>query len=145
MNDEKSVGKTAAALLGAALKRAARSQGLVELSGKAVAKPRYRYSARMEGGKQAYLKGLAIRMERYGFIRHYGISAGRARSGGVRTRSDGKSYRFRAHLYKKGMAAKPKIEKAIGQSQVVPFLAKLIPQIRGEEIVTRIKELMTND
>ena len=125
MESEKEIGKKAAILLRGSL------QGEVST----------RFGGHLSGGK-AYLKGIAIKMPRHGFIQHYGIEASRVRAGGTRTREKPKqtTYFFRAHLYSKGMKEKPFINDAIEASEAVAYLAEELPKQRGEELLIFIKQ-----
>lgn len=148
MEREKEIGKKAATLLRGSLqgKISARFSG--HLSGgkeslqNATTIARMRYSKRADGAKQAYLKGIAVKMPRHGFIQHYGIEASRVRAGGTRTREKPKqkTYFFRAHLYSKGMKEKPFIDEAIEASEAVAYLAEELPKQRGEELLIFIKK-----
>lgn len=107
---------------------------------------RMRTSKRQNGSKQKYLRGIAIVMVRHGFVQHYGIQAGRVRAGGERTRRKPRetTYKFRSHLYKKGMKAQPFIDEAVQNSRAVEYLAQELPQMRGEELIVHIKKYLEN-
>ena len=145
MNREREIGRVGAQMLTSALRRAARGAGLEGLSSEARAKERMRFSQRMEGGKQAYLRGIAIVMQRYGFVQHYGIEAGRVRRGGerVRRRPRETAYRFNAHLYKRGMKGTKFLENVVEQSGAVAYLSEAIAQERGEEIALGVKRRLS--
>ena len=148
MEREKEIGKKAATLLKSSLQEKVSSRFSGHLSGgkeslqNATAVARMRYSKRADGGKKAYLKGIAIKMARHGFIQHYGIEKERVRAGGIRTREKPKqtTYFFRAHLYSKGMKEKPFIDDAIEASGAVDYLAEELPKERGEELLIFIKK-----
>ena len=140
MNREREIGRVGAQMITSALRRAAKGAGLEGLSNEARGKERMRFSQRMEGGKQAYLRGIAIVMQRYGFIQHYGIEAGR-----VRRKPRETSYRFSAHLYKRGMQGTKFLEQVVEQSGAVAYLSEAIAQERGEEIVLGVKQILTSD
>ena len=145
MNREREIGRVGAQMLTSALRRAARGAGLARLSSEARGKERMRFSQRMEGGKQAYLRGIAIVMQRYGFVQHYGIEAGRVRRGGerVRRRPRETTYRFNAHLYKRGMKGTKFLENVVAQSGAVAYLSEAIAQERGEEIALGVKRRLS--
>ena len=145
MNREREIGRVGAQMLTSALRRAARGAALARLSSEARGKERMRFSQRMEGGKQAYLRGIAIVMQRYGFVQHYGIEAGRVRRGGerVRRRPRETAYRFNAHLYKRGMKGTKFLENVVAQSGAVAYLSEAIAQERGEEIALGVKRRLS--
>jgi len=147
MNKEREIGRVGAQMITSALRRAAKGAGLEGLSNEARGKERMRFSQRMEGGKQAYLRGIAIVMQRYGFIQHYGIEAGRVRRGGERVRRKPRetSYRFSAHLYKRGMQGTKFLEQVVEQSGAVAYLSEAIAQERGEEIALGVKQILISD
>ena len=148
MEREKEIGKKAATLLRGSLQGEVSTRFGGHLSGgkaslqAATAVARMRYSKRADGTKQAYLKGIAIKMPRHGFIQHYGIESSRVRAGGTRTREKPKqtTYFFRAHLYSKGIKEKPFIDEAIEASEAVAYLAEELPKQRGEELLIFIKQ-----
>ena len=91
------------------------------------------------------MRGIAIVMQRYGFIQHYGIEAGRVRRGGerVRRRPRETTYRFNAHLYKRGIQGRNFLEDVVAQSGAVAYLSEAIAQERGEEIALRVKQRLS--
>ena len=145
---EKEIGKKAANMLKSSLRNASVKRFGSHLRGgkesikEATTAVRMRYSQRIEGGKQGYLKGIALKMVKHGFIQHYGIDQGSVRKGGTRTRLKPKetTYHFNAHLYKRGMEAKPFIDTTVENSGAVDYLAEEIPKERSEEILIYIKE-----
>ena len=145
MNREREIGRVGAQMLTSALRRAARGAGLARLSSEARGKECMRFSQRVEGGKQAYLRGIAIVMQRYGFVQHYGIEAGRGRRGGerVRRRPRETTYRFNAHLYKRGIQGRNFLKDVVAQSGAVAYLSEAIAQERGEEIALRVKRRLS--
>ena len=140
MNKEREIGRVGAQMITSALRRAAKGAGLEGLSNEACGKERMRFSQRVGGGKQAYLRGIAIVMQRYGFIQHYGIEEGR-----VRRKPRETSYRFNAHLYKRGMQGTKFLEQVVEQSGAVAYLSEAIAQERGEEIALGVKQILTSD
>ena len=91
------------------------------------------------------MRGIAIVMQRYGFVQHYGIEAGRVRRGGerVRRRPRETAYRFNAHLYKRGMKGTKFLENVVAQSGAVAYLSEAIAQERGEEIALGVKRRLS--
>ena len=150
MNEEE-IGYKAAAMLQSALRNETSkfSRHLrknEESLQNAQAVPRFRTSERIEGYKQEYLKGIAIKMPRHGFVLHYGIESGRLRKSHQRTRHKPREtkYRVEAHLYRKGQKEQPFIDKVVNDSQVLDYLATAISQARGEEIVTYLARGLEN-
>lgn len=94
-----------------------------------------RYGRKRDGNQQIFMRSLAIRMAKHGFVQHYGVDT--VRAGGERKSKKGTPYRFAAHYFK--MEAKPFIDKAIEQSGVAEFVAENIGQLRadafGEELL----------
>ena len=150
MNEEE-IGYKAAAMLQSALRNeTSRFSRHIRNEEKSLqniqAVPRFRTSERIEGYKQQYLKGIAIKMSRHGFVLHYGIESGRLRKSHQRTRHKPREtkYRVEAHLYRKGQKEQPFIDKVVNDSQVLDYLATAISQARGEEIVTYLARGLEN-
>lgn len=99
-----------------------------------------RYGKKKDGNQQIFMRSLAIRMARHGFIQHYGVDT--IRAGGERESKKGKKYSFAAHYFK--MNARPFIDDAIEQSGVVDFVADNVGQVRadafGEELLFNLKQ-----
>ncbi|EKB60791.1 hypothetical protein [Bergeyella zoohelcum] len=91
-------------------------------------------------GTKAFMRRLSIKMEKHGFIQHYGVDT--IRVGGERTRNKPKStaYGFNAHYY--NLKPKEFISEAIEQSKVIDFVASNVAELRsqkfGEELVFNI-------
>lgn len=150
MNEEE-IGYKAAAMLQSALRNetsrfSRHIRNKEESLQNTQAVPRFRTSERIEGYKQQYLKGIAIKMHRHGFVLHYGIESGRLRKSHERTRHKPREtkYRVEAHLYRKGQKEQPFIDKVVNDSQVLDYLATAISQTRGEEIVTYLARGLEN-
>ena len=150
MNEEE-IGYKAAAMLQSALRNetsrfSRHIRNKEESLQNTQAVPRFRTSERIEGYKQQYLKGIAIKMHRHGFVLHYGIESGRLRKSHERTRHKPREtkYRVEAHLYRKGQKEQPFIDKVVKDSQVLDYLATAISQARGEEIVTYLARGLEN-
>lgn len=98
-----------------------------------------RYGRKRDGNQKIFMRSLAIRMARHGFVQHYGVNT--VRAGGERKSKKGTPYRFTAHYFR--MEAKPFIDKAIEQSGVADFVAENIAQLRadafGEELLFNLK------
>lgn len=150
MNEEE-IGYKAAAMLQSALRNetsrfSRHIRNKEESLQNTQAVPRFRTSERIEGYKQQYLKGIAIKMHRHGFVLHYGIESGRLRKSHERTRHKPREtkYRVEAHLYRKGQKEQPFIDKVVNDSQVLEYLATAISQARGEEIATYLARGLEN-
>lgn len=144
---ESQAGSKAAALLQNALRsQAGRFSSRLKSDKKRIkdveAKKRMRRYQRKDGSTQTYLRGIAVVMVLHGFVQHYGIQPKRVREGSERTRHKPKktTYRFKSHLYKKGMAAQPFIDSALKNSGAVEFLSQELPKIRGEELLIYMKK-----
>lgn len=98
------------------------------------------YGNKKKGTKKAFIRRLSIKMEKHGFIQHYGVDTVRAE--GKRTRNKPKStvYGFNAHYY--NLKPKEFISEAIEQSKVIDFVASNVAELRaknfGEELVFNI-------
>ena len=150
MNEEE-IGYKAAAMLQSALRNetsrfSRHIRNKEESLQNTQAVPRFRTSERIEGYKQQYLKGIAIKMHRQGFVLHYGIESGRLRKSHERTRHKPREtkYRVEAHLYRKGQKEQPLIDKVVNDSLVLEYLATAISQARSEEIVTYLARGLEN-
>lgn len=150
MNEEE-IGYKAAAMLQSALRNetsrfSRHIRNKEESLQNTQAVPRFRTSERIEGYKQQYLKGIAIKMHRQGFVLHYGIESGRLRKSHERTRHKPREtkYRVEAHLYRKGQKEQPFIDKVVNDSLVLEYLATAISQARSEEIVTYLARGLEN-
>lgn len=84
-----------------------------------------------------YIRKIAIRMERHGFVQHFGVNTLRVR--GERTRKIPRTFTYRYEVHKMRMIAKPFIDKAIEQSGVVPFVLNSITKIRNEQVFVQLK------
>lgn len=98
------------------------------------------YGSVRAGTKKKFMRSLAIKMARHGFIQHFGVNV--VRAGGHRSRKRPKSttYSFKAHVM--SMPAKPFINQAVDNSRVVDFVMQNVTRIRGEEILVNIKKIM---
>lgn len=101
-----------------------------------------KYGTKKAGNQQAYLRRIAIRMGRHGFIQHFGVDT--IRNGGTRTRQKPKEtqYNFKSHFFK--MEAKPFINQAIEESGVIDFVMEEITKIRSEEVIFEVKKILEN-
>ena len=87
--------------------------------------------------KTYYLRKISIRMERHGFVQHYGIDALRAE--GERKREKPKPFTYKYETHKMRMQAKPFIDKAIEQSGVIDYVLNSVARIRNEQVFVHLK------
>lgn len=109
----------------------------------ATAKARVKkYGSKRNQNLTYYMRSLAIRMPRHGFIQHFGVDI--IRSGGARVRTKPKTtpYGFKSHAMK--MPAKPFINDAVNKSNVVDFVMSNITKIRAEELFFEVKRILEN-
>lgn len=99
-----------------------------------------KYGLVREGTAQYYLRKLSIRMDRHGFVQHYGVDTIRADGARVRTKPRTTEYSYRHHHM--GMKAQPFIDRAVTESGVVDFVLREVTQHRGEELMLSIKRFM---
>ncbi len=150
MEDERHIAKQAEQMLENALKskatgfkahyyRNADEEAKAIKNVKAKAKVK-KYGLVKNGTAKHYMRSLAIRMDRHGFVQHYGIDT--IRAGGTRKRDKPKptEYDFKAHYM--GMRAHPFISDAIEESGVVPFVLRELTKHRSEELMVNIKRYM---
>lgn len=106
----------------------------------AVAVARVKRYGRGRGNIKQYMTTLSIRMVKHGFIQHYGVDG--SRTGGSRTRSHPKNttYNFSAHYF--NMKPTPFINAAIRQSHVINFVMDNILQLRGQELIFEIRDML---
>ena len=87
--------------------------------------------------KAYYLRKISIRMERHGFVQHYGIDT--LRAGGERKREKPKPFTYKYETHKMRMQAKPFIDKAIEQSGVIDYVLNSVARIRNEQVFVHLK------
>ncbi|MFK8302688.1 hypothetical protein ACI75Y_07225 [Capnocytophaga stomatis] len=87
--------------------------------------------------KTYYLRKISIRMERHGFVQHYGVNT--LRAGGERKREKPKSFTYKYETHKMRMQEKPFIDKAIEQSGVIDYVMKSVAEIRNEQVFAHLK------
>lgn len=119
--------------------RAAGKQSLKDAF--AVAKVK-KYGTKKNGNLNHYMRTLSIKMERHGFVQHFGVAT--LRGAGTRTRKQPRelTYSFRTHQF--DLPAQPFINKAVDSSGVVPFVMSNVARIRSEEILVHVKKLLEN-
>lgn len=141
--DEREIGKKAEQMLEDSLRSKTASfahhinntntPSLKEATAKARLK---KYGLVRAGTAKYYMRSLAIKMARHGFIQHYGVDT--IRQAGKRTRQQPTetSYSFKHH--RMNMKPKPFINKAVEDSNVVDFVTSNITKLRSEEILINI-------
>ena len=87
--------------------------------------------------KTYYLRKISIRMERHGFVQHYGIDT--LRAGGERNREKPKPFTYKYETHKMRMQDKPFIDKAIEQSGVIDYVLNSVARIRNEQVFVHLK------
>ncbi len=98
-----------------------------------------RYGDR-KSGTQHWLRTISIKMEKHGFVQHYGVDS--LREGGYRTRKKPKetTYGFKAHAM--NLPAKPFIHKAIENSGIVSFVMEEVMKSRSQKIMLNMKQFL---
>lgn len=91
--------------------------------------------------KTYYLRKIGIRMERHGFVQHFGVDT--LREGGERTRQKPRSTSYRYRTHRMRLVAKPFIDQAVEQSGIVDFVMKNITQIRNEQVFAQVKSWLS--
>lgn len=102
--------------------------------------PTYKNYTYKDGRKKKFLKQVRIRLERHGFVQHYGIERFTLRDGGYRTSTRGKSFTIKPHKMREGMKPKLFIDKAVKESGIAEYVTKKITEYRGQDIVISISE-----
>jgi hypothetical protein len=108
----------------------------------AVAKVK-KYGTKKSGNQQVYMRSLAIKMAKHGFIQHFGVDT--VRSGGNRTRKNPRetTYNFKSHVMK--MKAQPFIKEAVKNSGVVDFVMENLTRIQSEGLLVEVKRILENN
>lgn len=145
MPTEKEIGTRAASMLTTELRSRtegfanhARGQGKKSIKDAEARAAFKTYGTAGEGNRKQYLRKIAIRMERHGFVQHYGVDT--VREGSERTRNKPKpvTYRFKSHYF--NMKATPFLNDSVENSGIVPFVLSELTKLRGEELVANIKK-----
>lgn len=148
--DERQIAKKAEEMLQAALRQKvsgfkqhahrtpdAEQKALKNATAKARVK---KYVMVREDTAQLYMRSLAIKMDRHGFVQHYGVDT--IRADGYRKRNKPKTTEYGYKAHHMNMAARPFIDRAIDESGVVPFVLREVTKHRGEELMLLIKKFM---
>lgn len=102
--------------------------------------PTYKKYTYIDGRKKKFLKQVRIRLERHGFVQHYGIEPRTVRAGSSRISTLGKEFSIEPHEIRKGMKPKLFIDKAVKESGIAEYVTKKITEYRGQDIVISISE-----
>lgn len=99
-----------------------------------------KYGSRQAG--KAYMRSLAIKMAKHGFVQHFGVDT--VRSGGTRSRQRPKevTYNFKSHVMK--MKPQPFINEAVEKSGVIKFVMENVTKLRSEELLFEVKKIIEN-
>lgn len=84
-----------------------------------------------------YLRKITIKMERHGFVQHYGVDI--LRAGGERTRNKPRTFTYRYEVHKMRMQEKPFIDKAVEQSGMIDYVLDSVIKIRNEQVFVQLK------
>ena len=100
------------------------------------------YGSVRNGTKRRFMRSLAIKMARHGFVQHFGVDT--TRNGGTRTRTRPQNitYGFRSHVMK--MKAQPFINDAVEKSGVINFVMENVTKLRSEELLFEVKKILEN-
>lgn len=143
-SDEKQVGNIAVKMLENSLRQKTQSfkyhinRKPEDISLKnATAKARVKKYGRKKNGTLSYfMRSLSIDMAKHGYVQNYGVN-NRTRSGGFRE-NKGTKYSFKAHVM--NMKAKPFIDEAIKNSNVIEFVQENVAKIRLTDLAFFIKQ-----
>lgn len=92
--------------------------------------------------KTHYLRKISIKMERHGFVQHYGVDI--LRAGGERTRTKPRPFTYRYEVHKMRMQEKPFIDSAVEQSGVIDYVMNSVAKIRNEQVFVHLKSWLEN-
>ena len=101
-----------------------------------------KYGLKRNNNQVFYMRSLAIKMARHGFVQHFGVDGIRAGGTRVRTKPNNITYGFKSHVMK--MKAQPFINSAIENSGVVDFVMENVTKIRSEELLFEVKKILEN-
>lgn len=153
--DEQYIADQAEQMLGRALQNHtktfeehySRKEGAVSLKDAHAKASTKKYGRKRDGNQKIFLRSLAIKMARHGFVQHYGVDTIRAGAERKREKPRSISYFYEAHQFK--MREKPFISDAIQQSGVVDFVSTKIAELRGkeyaEELVFNLSRFAVSD
>ncbi len=100
-----------------------------------------KYGLVKDGTAKHYMRSLGIRMDRHGFVQHYGVDTLREDiKGRTRHKPRTTTYGFKTHAMK--LKARPFIDSAIAESGVVPFVLREVTKHRAEELMLHVKRYM---
>lgn len=101
-----------------------------------------KYGTVRAGTQKFYMRSLAIKMAKHGFIQNFGVDG--VRDAGTRTRHRPQelTYNFKSHIMK--MNAQPFIDEAVEASGVKEFVMNEITRIRSEAIMVDIRKIISS-
>lgn len=100
----------------------------------------YKLGKATEDQLRYYMNKLSIKMERHGFIHHYGDKGTRSATTRTRHKPRTTSYQVRAHSW--DLPARDYIDDAIRQSGVVDFVLVNITELRAQQIIVSLKNFL---
>ncbi|CAA0156230.1 hypothetical protein [Tenacibaculum maritimum] len=95
-----------------------------------------KYGLVRNGTAKYYMRSLAIKMARHGFIQNYGIDT--IREGAERTRKTPKETTYSFKHHRMDMNPTPFIDSAVDDSGVVPFVLNSVAKVRSEDLLLDI-------
>ncbi len=99
-----------------------------------------KYGLVKNGTARYYMRKLSIKMERHGFIQHYGVNT--LREGTKRTRQKPRITTYNFETHHMNLKPTPFIDSAIESSGVVPFVLREVTRLRAVEVMVGIKQFM---
>lgn len=101
-----------------------------------------KYGTVRAGSQKFYMRSLAIKMTKHGFIQNFGVDGVRDAGTRTRHRPQETTYNFKAHVMK--MNAQPFIDEAVETSGVRDFVMSEIIRLRSEAIMVDIRRIIQN-
>lgn len=99
-----------------------------------------KYGTVRAGSQKFYMRSLAIKMAKHGFIQNFGVDGVRDAGTRTRHRPQETTYNFKAHVMK--MNAQPFIDEAVEASGVRDFVMREIVRLRSEAIMVDIRRII---
>lgn len=101
-----------------------------------------KYGTARAGNQKFFMRSLAIKMAKHGFIQNFGVDGVRDAGSRTRHRPQETTYNFKAHVMK--MTAQPFIDEAVEASGVKEFVMNEIVRLRSEAIMVDIRRIISN-
>ena len=89
-----------------------------------------------------FLRAIVIKMEKHGFVRHYGVNS--QRQAGSRTRRIPRTTTYHYRQHRMNQKAKPFLDSAIEGSGVVQYVAQKVAESRANIITEEISISLRN-